>query len=198
MPQHPEVTEGLIDAYMTFGYVPGEDTLLGGIKRLLPGHYLLWRDNQVETHQYWDVRFEVGTDQGLAHYLQQGRGILNDSVNLRLRSDVPLGILLSGGLDSSAVVGLLATRVPMRLKTFSVAYDFGAAFNETPYARMVAAKFNTEHHEVVVRPEQFRDFIPQYVWLMDEPVTEAAAISLYFVSLGPGSRHRRVVRRGGG
>ena len=108
LPNHPEVAEGLIDAYMTFGYVPGEDTLLRGVKRLLPGHYLQWHDNQIDVHQYWNLAFQSDNDQGFDHYLEQGREILNNSINLRLRSDVPLGILLSGGLDSSAVVGLLA------------------------------------------------------------------------------------------
>jgi asparagine synthase (glutamine-hydrolysing) len=177
-----EVATELIDSYMSFGYIPGEDTLVRGIKRLMPGHYLELQNNRVTVRRYWDLHFSEGEDRGLPYYLDQTRRILENAIDLRLRSDVPLGILLSGGLDSSAVVGLLAPRVGRQLKTFSVAYDFGPQYDETQYARLVARRFNTDHHEIVVRPEEFRDFIPRYVWLMDEPVTEAAAISLFFVS----------------
>jgi asparagine synthase (glutamine-hydrolysing) len=99
-----------------------------------------------------------------------------------LRSDVPLGVFLSGGIDSSAVVALLSPGASCGLKTFSVAYNFGPDYDETPYAREVAAAFSTDHHEILVTPRQFLDFVPSYIWHMDEPVTEAAAISLYYVS----------------
>ncbi|MCG8531783.1 MAG: asparagine synthase C-terminal domain-containing protein, partial [Desulfovibrionales bacterium] len=132
---------------------------------------------------YWDLNFETSPgDLGLDTYVAQGRELLNSAIDLRLRSDVPLGIFLSGGLDSSSVVGLLAPRVSTPLKTFSVAYDFGKSFNETPHARLVARRFKTDHHEFFVTQEAFKDFIPDFVRFMDEPVTEAAAISLYFIS----------------
>jgi len=178
------VNTGLIDHYMSFGYVPGEDTLQAGIKRLLPGHQAFYwpAKGELQVKKYWDIPLQSGEDEGFEYYLTKGRELLNNAIDLRLRSDVPLGIFLSGGIDSSAVVGLLAQRTTERLKTYSVAYDFGKDFNETPYARLVADKFNTEHHELFVKPEAFRDFIPDYVRLMDEPVTESAAISLYFLS----------------
>lgn len=171
-----------IDHYMSFGYVPGEETLYSGVKRLPPGCSAIYKDGRLQVREYWDVTFHQGADKGFDYYLEEARALLLDSIKLRLRSDVPLGIFLSGGIDSSAVVGLLADKVQEPLKTFSVAYDFGEKFNETPYAKMVAKRFETEHREIFVRPEQFRDFVPHYVHLMDEPVTEAAAISLYFVS----------------
>ncbi len=178
------VRDELVDAYMSFGYVPGEDTLLKGVKRLLPGHCMFKKmTGGVESsRKYWDLDFTTCEDKGEGYYLEHGKALLNDAIDLRLRSDVPLGIFLSGGLDSSAVVGLLASRVNTPLKTFSVAYDFGGEFNETPYARQVAKKFTTDHHEVFITPSDFRDFIPRFIQLMDEPVTESAAISLYYVS----------------
>ena len=91
-------------------------------------------------------------------------------------------IFLSGGIDSSAVVGLLADKVKEPLKTFSIGYDFGKGFDETPYAQIIADKFKTDHHEIKITPAQFKEFIPEYISLMDEPVTEAAAISLFFVA----------------
>lgn len=176
------VERTLIDAYMDFGYVPGEETLHKGIKRLLPGHTLVWRDNKTIISKYWDFGFAKQTTESIqvaAAHIQQ---LLRDSIALHLRSDVPVGVFLSGGLDSSAVVSLLSADTRNEIKTFSVAYDFGPNYDETPYARQVARAFSTDHHEIRVTPQQFLDFIPGYIWHMDEPVTEAAAISLYYVS----------------
>ena len=183
-PQSFALNTGLIDQYMSFGYVPGENTLFSGVKRLLPGHQAVYRPNQhqLSISRYWDLPDQTEQDQGLDHYATSGKALINSAIDLRLRSDVPLGIFLSGGIDSSAVVGLLAEKTTEQLKTYSVAYDFGKQFNETPYAKIVAEKFGTDHHELFVQPDQFRDFIPEYVRLMDEPVTESAAISLYFLS----------------
>lgn len=172
----------LIDEYMSFGYVPGEDTLRQGVKRLLPGHCAVHSGTDFRIRQYWDLDYSQTEDQGFDYYLGKSRELLESAAELRLRSDVPLGVFLSGGIDSSAVVGLLASRVTEPIKTFSVAYDFGKDFDETQYARMVADRFGTDHHELIVEPAEFRDFVPDYVRLMDEPVTEAAAISLYFLS----------------
>lgn len=179
----PAINIAAIDAYMSFGYVPGEDTMFKGIQRLLPGHYIIRKHNgSIQIRKYWDLQFRSILDKGVDYYIDELKRLLNKSIDLRLRSDVPLGIFLSGGLDSSAVVAMLAPRVSERLKTFSVAYDFGSDFNETNYARMVARQFNTVHHEFIVSPAQFKEFIPQYIWHMDEPVTEPAAISLYYIS----------------
>lgn len=178
----PALNIELIDDYMSFGYIPGEKTLHQGINRLMPGHYAIIKNQIMTTTQWWDLKFDNQTDKGFDYYLNQSKTLLESAIDLRLRSDVPLGIFLSGGIDSSAVVGLLADKVKEPLKTFSIAYDFGKNFDETQYARMIAEKFGTDHHELKITPQQFKDFIPQYIELMDEPVTEAAAISLFFVS----------------
>jgi asparagine synthase (glutamine-hydrolysing) len=177
-----DVDVSLIDAYMDFGYVPGEATLHRGIKRLLPGHTLIWRDNRTTVSRYWDLRFGERNGEDVSACADRIGAMLKESIALHLRSDVPLGVFLSGGIDSSAVVALLSPGASSGLKTFSVAYDFGPDYDETPYAREVAAAFSTDHHEVRVTPRQFLDFVPDYIWHMDEPVTEAAAISLYHVS----------------
>lgn len=196
----PSFNDELIDSYMSFGYVPGENTMLKGVKRLLPGHYLTIPAELggVRSPQlYWNIDINNSIDKGENYYLEKAKHLLNDAINLRLRSDVPLGIFLSGGIDSSAVVGLLAQRVSEPLKTFSVAYDFGEKFNETQYARLVADKFKTDHHEIFITPDDFCKFIPQYIQFMDEPVTEAAAISLYYVSMFA-KKHVTVVLSGEG
>lgn len=177
-----DIDHSLIDAYMSFGYVPGEKTLSKGVDRLLPGHCLNWAAGKLKIRKYWDYDFSRQQDKGVAAHVEDIEALLRSSIDLRLRSDVPLGVFLSGGLDSSTVVSLLAPGAASGLKTFSVSYDFGPAYDETPYAREVARAFNTAHHEIVVTPKDFLDFIPKYVWHMDEPVTEAAAISLYYVS----------------
>ncbi len=177
-----EINEALIDQYMSFGYVPGEHTLEKGLNRLLPGHRATYKEGHFKIEQYWDLKFNQNEDLGFDYYVNKSRELLNSAIDLRLRSDVPLGIFLSGGIDSSAVVGLLAERTTEPLKTFSVAYDFGKDFNETDYARLIAKKFNTNHHELIVTPEQFKNYIPDFTYLMDEPVTESAAISLQFLS----------------
>lgn len=182
LPDKPSINSVLIDEYMSFGYLPGERTLFGGIFRLLPGNLLVYERGQIRKERFWDFQFNNDVDLGLTHYLEEFSFLINNAIDLRLRSDVPLGIFLSGGIDSSAVVALLAHRVSEPLKTFSVAYDFGGNFNETTYARLIAKRYNTDHHEFFVKPSEFLDFIPNYVWYMDEPVTESAAISLYFIA----------------
>ncbi len=178
----PPVDKVLIDTYLSFGYVPGENTMNTGIKKLLPGHSAILNKSGFFIEKYWDLHFDQNTDKGLDYYVEHLNDLIGDAIDLRLRSDVPLGIFLSGGIDSSAVVALLSARAPQKLKTFSVAYEFGAQFNETAYARVVADHFDTEHHELIVTPEKFSDFIPGYIRHMDEPVTESAAISLYYLS----------------
>jgi asparagine synthase (glutamine-hydrolysing) len=176
------VDTSLIDAYMEFGYVPGEQTMHQGVERLLPGHTLSWRAGRVTLAPYWELDFEQRHESSVAESAAQLRKLLQASVDLHLRSDVPLGVFLSGGLDSSAVVALLAPGARRGIDTFSVAYDFGPEYDETPYARAVSAAFATDHHEIRVTPREFVDFVPDYIWHMDEPVTEAAAISLYYVA----------------
>lgn len=185
LPEPLSLKDELIDTFMSFGYIPGESTLLKGVKRLLPGYCMFknaFDNNQAIPKKYWDLKFNVKEDKGEQYYLENARILLDNSIDLRLRSDVPLGIFLSGGIDSSTVVGLLAPKVSKSLKTFSVAYDFGSHFNEMSYARQVAKEFNTDHHEIFITPDDFRNFIPEFIHLMDEPVTESAAISLYYVS----------------
>jgi asparagine synthase (glutamine-hydrolysing) len=183
--EHPgvraEVNRPTIDTFMTFGYVPGEETLFKQIKKLPAGHAMTITERGVTIARYWDVDYSPPASP--ADYgPDQLHALLLDAVSIHLRSDVPVGVFLSGGLDSSAVVSLLSEAGITGMKTFSVAYREGEGFDETSYARLVADRFATDHHVLYVAPSTFRDFIPDYVWHMDEPVTEAAALSLYFIS----------------
>jgi asparagine synthase (glutamine-hydrolysing) len=180
-PERPRVNLEMLDAYMSVGYVPTERTLFAGIEKLQPGWCLKADADGIHLRQYWDLKPET-EEMSEAECMRRSLDLLRDSVRLQLRSDVPLGVFLSGGVDSSAVVALMHEMGIRDIKTFTVAYDFGPEFDETRWARMVARRFNTDHHEVFVKPQEFRDFIPSLVWHMDEPVTESAAISLYYVS----------------
>ena len=168
--------------YMHYGYIPGSQTILKNIQRLEPGHLMHIFASGVTTKNYWQLEHEPEQDRGESTYIEEFKHLFDDAIQLRLRSDVPLGILLSGGLDSSAVVAQLSQHSTQQLKTFSVGYDYGREFNESNYARIVAQEFNTQHEEHFMTPQRFLDLIPEFIWHMDEPVTEAAAISLYYLS----------------
>jgi asparagine synthase (glutamine-hydrolysing) len=172
-----------IDRFMTYGYTPGVDTVFEGVTKLPPGHWMLLSNGKINIQKYWEINFqEEEKDRGEAYYIEALRHHLLEASRIRLRSDVPLGVFLSGGIDSSSVVALLARDLSDPIKTFSVAFDKGKKFDETPYAKMIAQKFHTDHHEFYVDPREFQSFIPKFVWFMDEPVTESAAIPLYFIA----------------
>ena len=171
-----------IPRYLTFGYSAGEQTLFKGVRKLPPGWAMTVDARGVQRRQFWDVTFQPAAGRSANATAAELRELLLDAVRIHMRSDVPVGVFLSGGLDSSATVALLAHQGLGRLKTFSVAYREGEPYDETRHARLVADRFETDHRELYVDPSEFGAFIPDYVWHMDEPVTEAAAISLYFVA----------------
>jgi asparagine synthase (glutamine-hydrolysing) len=182
--QHPGVARRVdpvaVDEFMTYGYVQGARTAFDGIFRLPEGHTLTLRDGAIAIERYWDLEFKPDETRSEQDHIDRVRELLDDAIRLRLRSDVPLGVLLSGGVDSSAVVGLLSRDVG-RIKTYSIGFDAGHEYNELHHARRLAQHFGTDHHETILAPDVFRDFIPNFVYYMDEPVTEAAAVSLYYV-----------------
>jgi asparagine synthase (glutamine-hydrolysing) len=177
-----EVELDMLDAYMSVGYVPTAGTLFRGVEKLQPGWCLRIDREGMDLRQYWDLELAPDEERSEADWVAEATELLRDAVRLQLRSDVPLGVFLSGGIDSSAVVAFMHELGVPDIQTFTVAYDFGPAYDETKWAWQIARKFNTRHREVFVTPREFQEFIPQLVWHMDEPVTESAAISLYFVA----------------
>lgn len=176
----------------------GEETLYRGIKRLLPGHTLLWRDGKIEINQYWNLSFK-GDDRATrsdADYIAEWTELFRESVRLRLMADVPLGMFLSGGIDSSAIAAVMSGMVAEPIKTFSVAFAEREA-NELAYARLIAKAFKTNHHEIVVSPEDFFSALPKLVWHEDEPIAHPSSVALYFVS-ELASQHVKVVLTGEG
>jgi asparagine synthase (glutamine-hydrolysing) len=165
---------------------------------LLPGHTLTWRDGSVQVKKYWDVSFVKRVDEGRSDqdYIAEWSDLFSTSVRLRLMADVPLGMFLSGGIDSSAIAAVMSGMVDEPIKTFSVAFAEREA-NELAYARMVAKAFKTNHHEVTVSADDFFAVLPKLVWHEDEPLAHPSSVALYFVSL-LASQHVKVVLTGEG
>jgi asparagine synthase (glutamine-hydrolysing) len=172
-----------IDRFLAYHYLPGNETLFEGVSKLDPGHYLVVLDGRVSVHQYWDLRFDVSDRwSSLEEASQALEELLRRTVKDHMISDVPVGVLLSGGVDSSAILGLAATQTSDQLRTFTVGFDGESVADERPFARLAAQRYGTQHHEVTVSSEQFREFLPKFVWHMEEPVCEPPGIALYFVS----------------
>ena len=194
----PELNFAALPDYLANHATSGEETLFSGIKRLLPGHTLTWRDGRVEISRYWDVSFAKSeqTDRSDQDYIAEWSELFRKAVRLRLMADVPLGMFLSGGIDSSAIAAVMSTMVSEPIKTFSVAFKEREA-NELEYARLVAEAYKTDHHEVVVRPEDFFAALPKLVWHEDEPLAHPSSVALYFVSQ-LAAKHVKVVLTGEG
>jgi asparagine synthase (glutamine-hydrolysing) len=193
-----ELNYAALPDYLANHAPSGEETLFRGIKRLLPGHTLLWRDGKIEINQYWDLSFQrdESDKRSDADYVAEFTELFRESVRLRLMADVPLGMFLSGGIDSSAIAAVMSGMVSDPIKTFSVAFAEREA-NELAYARLVAKAFKTNHHEVVVNPEDFFAALPLLVWHEDEPIAHPSSVALYFVSQ-LASQHVKVVLTGEG
>jgi asparagine synthase (glutamine-hydrolysing) len=191
--EHPLVgarcNESVLAEYLAFGYGSGEETLFAGVRKLPPGHTLTLTlagtKPRMEITQYWDVpapgdqlaEDPVTEEQWTAELRRR----LEETVEMRLMADVPLGMFLSGGVDSSALAALMKRMVSTPVQTFSVGYA-EAQYSELGYARQVAETLGTEHHEVQVSMEDFFGHLPRLVWHEDEPICWPSSISLYFVS----------------
>lgn len=193
-----EVAPELIDRFLTFLYLPGEETLLRGIKKLSPGHYLSVRDGHAQVRQYWDLEFSKPTiSLSIKDAASKLDGLLAEAVKMHMIADVPVGVLLSGGVDSTAVLSLAAEQGGEPISSYTVGFSARGIADERPYARLAADTFGSEHHEMTISAEDFATFMPQYVWYMEEPVCEPPAIALYYVSK-LASTHVKVLLSGEG
>ncbi|HVP56428.1 MAG TPA: asparagine synthase (glutamine-hydrolyzing) [Candidatus Eisenbacteria bacterium] len=187
--EHPaigtEFNDTLLPEYLAFGYSSGEETLFAGIRKLMPGHTLTLTcgdQSRLEIKQYWDApcpkQFDDRPD---SEWIAECRARLEEVVRMRLMSDVPLGMFLSGGVDSSAIAAIIKRQTTGPVKTFSVGYS-ESRFSELSEARQVAGQIGTDHHEVLVSMEDFFNALPRLVWHEDEPITWPSSVSLHFVS----------------
>jgi asparagine synthase (glutamine-hydrolysing) len=183
---HPQVPherdETAIPLYLTYGYVPTPGTFYQGIRALPPGHSFVATESGAETpRSYWTVRFQDGVVEDEVEAEERLRTLLRLAVTRRLVSDVPLGAFLSGGLDSSAVVASMAEAARGRVKTFTIGFAGGEAYDEREHARLVARHFGTDHTEFVVEPKAL-DLVDRLVWHHDGPFGDSSAIPTYLLS----------------
>jgi asparagine synthase (glutamine-hydrolysing) len=176
-----------LKSYLTLRYVPGPETMFKGISKLQPGHLLIMDAHGVRTRKYWDLEYKTSEGISSDDYLGRFQELLEESVRLRLVSEVPLGVFLSGGLDSSAILAVMSKlRERERIKTFSIGYEVPKAqqaeVNEFEYARLAATAFGAEHHEFKLTAEDFRDSLTDLVWYLDEPLADDSCIPLYFIA----------------
>ncbi|MBI5584177.1 MAG: asparagine synthase (glutamine-hydrolyzing) [Deltaproteobacteria bacterium] len=179
----PGIDPGAIDRFLTYYYLPGSETLWKGIYKLDPGHYLTVQQGRLEAKAYWDLHFETQTRKPLfAEAVAELKGLLARTVKDHLISDVPVGVLLSGGVDSTGVLRYAVEQSDRPVHTFTIGFDGEDFADERPFARLAARRFGTNHREITMTSDAFRDFLPRYVWHMEEPVCEPPAVALYFVA----------------
>jgi asparagine synthase (glutamine-hydrolysing) len=195
-----EANEAALPELLATRYLSGTETLFKGIHRLQPGHTLIFEHGAVSIREYWDVPTGHASEElaGLSDraVVDRFRELLEEAVRIRLMADVPLGMFLSGGLDSSAIAAMMATMIDRPLQTFSVAFE-QRAFSELDYARQVATAIGADAHEVVIDDQDFFGALPRLIWHEDEPMAHPSSIPLYFVS-ALAREHVKVVLTGEG
>jgi asparagine synthase (glutamine-hydrolysing) len=179
-----ELDPAALSAYLMLGYVPAPQSIFRGIRKLAPATVLSAERGKVDQRRYWQVAAEVDRAPTEDEWVDRVRARLEESVRMQMVSDVPIGAFLSGGVDSSAVVAFMSAASDRPVKTYAIGFGGGAAedyYNELPYARKVAQRFSTDHHEILVRPD-VTALLPQLLWQMDEPIADTAFITTYLVS----------------
>lgn len=168
--------------YLALGYVPAPRTLFEGIEKVLPGHFIVIEDSRIQECEYWDAQFGAIDAYSEEEWQDIIRDKLLEAVRIRMVSDVPLGAFLSGGIDSSAIVAAMARLTSQPVKTYSIGFEGeDAYYNELSYARIVAQRYGTDHHDIIVRPN-VADLLPKLIWYMDEPIADSAFITTYLVA----------------
>lgn len=181
-----EMSPESLHDYLTFQFYLEDNTLFQNIQKIKPGHYFVLKENslQLTVKEYWDVSYETDEEEkSEEYYIDKLRALINDSIGLRLRADVPLGSHLSGGIDSSAVAAMNAMHLDgMQLQTFTGTFAEGAAYDETAYAKEVAKSINSVYNEIVIKDSDFLESIEDIVWYMDEPQAGPGVFSQYQVA----------------
>ncbi len=168
-----------LDHFLTFEFIPAPLSIFQDIKKLPPGHTLKLKNNEIWVRSYWDVELK-SNEKALSQIKQNLRELLQDAVKIRLMSDVPLGAFLSGGIDSSTIVALMSQVMDNPVKTFSIGFE-DSTYNELKYARMIAEKFKTEHHEFIIKPDVV-ELADNLVKFLDEPFGDFSIFPTYLVS----------------
>ncbi|MCH2123750.1 MAG: asparagine synthase (glutamine-hydrolyzing) [Pirellulaceae bacterium] len=175
-----EIDPSAVDEYLTFQYIPHPNSIFRGIHKLPPGHCAVFEQDQLTVRPYWQPDFNHQQSLSEAQAVEQLRDTFESAIQLRMRSDVPLGAFLSGGVDSSLVAAIMQKNSSRPIQTFSIGFSI-PEYDETSYARQVAEHLGTEHHEFQVTPDAM-EVLPKLVWNYDEPFADSSAIPTWYVS----------------
>jgi len=174
-----EIEAKALDTFLTFEYIPSPFSILKNVFKLPPGHWMVYENGQINIQCYWNLEYHQSS-LSEPQLIKQFDELLQDAVNIRLMSDVPLGAFLSGGLDSSTIVAMMRRSSADAVKTFSIGFD-DPTYNELPYARAVARHFNTEHFEEIITPD-VAGLTEKILWMLDEPFGDFSVFPTFMVS----------------
>jgi asparagine synthase (glutamine-hydrolysing) len=199
----PRLDEDALSLYLTFAATPAPNTLFAGVKKLPPGHRLVWHVDHGEprVERYWEPLpdpAELRRKRAPEEYVERLEDLVRESIGLRMMSDVPYGAFLSGGVDSSLNVALMVELADRPVSTFSVAIEGDRASDELAFARRVAERYGTRHHEIVMPEQEFLDYLPRLVWHQDEPLADPVCVPLHVVSEAARASGTRVIQVGEG
>ncbi|MDO9528061.1 MAG: asparagine synthase (glutamine-hydrolyzing), partial [Syntrophales bacterium] len=196
-----EIDWDALGLYLTFNSITAPYTIFKGVKKLRPGHILIFRKGEIEEKKYWNIdrniQIETGGEEDFTTLKNRLFEVMEDAVKMRMIADVPLGAFLSGGIDSSIIVGLMARNSSLPIKTYSIGYKDMPMFDETAYAREVAAFHKTDHHEFKLGSQDVIDAIPDVLNSFDEPFADSSAVPTFVVSRETG-RNVKVALSGDG
>lgn len=191
----PEINLTAMHHYLTYQYVPPPDTMFQHVYKLPPAHTLICEQGKIALERYWDLRYVPKLQMDAHELTERVTELIHESVKMRMISDVPIGAFLSGGIDSSLIVALMAQYSQRPVKTFSIGFR-EKTFNELPYARLIAERYHTEHYECIVEPNAV-EVLPKLIWHFDEPFGDSSAIPTYYVAQMT-SQHVKVALNGDG
>jgi asparagine synthase (glutamine-hydrolysing) len=179
-----DLNHSAVDAFWCFNYLPGQLTMFRGILKLLPGHLLVARPSgHITVRQYWDLSYpQEPRDLSLAEAAEELSELLRRTIRSHMIADVPVGFLVSGGVDSSAVLSFAAKETQKAIHTFTIGFEGQGVVDERPYARLMAERVGSRHFEATLSAQEFWDCLPTLFWHLDEPVCEPPAVALYLIS----------------
>jgi asparagine synthase (glutamine-hydrolysing) len=193
-----DINSNAVRKFLSFFYLPGEETLLKGVQKLPPGSFLLANSDGITIRPYWDLKFSDDRwNMPFEAAVEELHDLVRTTVRDHMIADVPVGVLLSGGMDSSAICSLAVQQTSRPLHTFTIGFEGSGVVDERHYARLAAERFGTKHHELTFSASDFANFLPAYVRHMEEPVCEPPAVALYYISK-LASQHVKVLLSGEG
>jgi asparagine synthase (glutamine-hydrolysing) len=193
----PSVNVTALHDYLTFRHNLAEETMFQGIHKLLPGHILIYSDGNISISQYWDIPMCKTKEMPEEYYVENLKNLLEDSVRMRMMSEVPLGVYLSGGIDSGIITGMMSKMVDDPIETFSVGFGSDGEIGELSQAQEASDYFATNHHEIIMEQGSYEKYLKDVIWHNDEPVADPSALAVFLLSK-MASKHVTVVLNGAG